>query len=66
VCRLELAILADRALCTTDAGGVDQDTQWAEFSCLVDRRLNLLGVGDVDADERTADIFGKFRSAVYL
>jgi hypothetical protein len=56
----ELTILADRALCPTDAGRVDQDAQWAKFSCLVDRRLDLLGVGDVDADECAADFFGKF------
>ena len=64
--RRELAILADRALCPTDACGVDQDAQWAEFSRLVDGRLDLRGVGDIDADERAADIFGKFCPTVGL
>ncbi len=56
--RRELTILANRALRPTDAGGVDQDAKWTEFSCL--------SGGDVDGDKRAADVFGKFCPAVRL
>jgi len=64
--RRERTILTDRALRPTDAGRVDKDAQWAEFSCFVDGRFDLLSVGDVDGDKRAADVFGKFCPAIRL
>ena len=63
---VELAVPADGALRPADAGGVHQDPQRAELDGLRDRRLDLLGVGDVDRDERAADLLGERLALVGL
>ena len=63
---VELAVAADGALGRADAGGVDQDPEVAELGGLVDRGLDLRGVGDVDLREGAADLVGERPAALLL
>ena len=53
--RLERAVAPDGAAGPADAGGADQRAQRAVLLGGVDRRGDLVGVGDVGADVAAAD-----------
>ncbi len=57
--RLERAVTADRALRPADAGGVDEHPHRAHRLRHLDGVDEVVGVGDVDLGERTADLVGE-------
>ena len=60
------AALADGALRPADAGRVHQNPQWPHALGHLDGIDDVIGVGDVDLAERTADLAGELVALVFL